>query len=182
MGLLRPQAKIHPFNLVCDEATAFIFFVHLFGLKSASKEVQQPLTHFKCLGKKNYVWKTFLRVLLSNVTDAWLVWMPGVLSHSHTHTHHQPSLALHCCPSFSLREVSCVMNFVQIPDNAPHVTELVKSVALNPVHRKSISVGIGPSCRWKIIHTLGFSKWGRKAPCFFLLSNCVGVFALSVLR
>lgn len=39
----------------------------------------------------------------------------------------------------SFIQISCIMNFVQIPDKVPHVTKPVKSMQLNAVHLKSVS-------------------------------------------
>lgn len=142
----------------------------------------QHLTYFKCF-TKDVVWAKLCSHLPLYAFGAWLVW----ITCNKTYMWCQMLLLStfvppRCCPSFSFREVSYVMNFVPTPDNVPHVTELVKSVTLNPLHRKSISLCICLSCRWNMIHTLVLFKVGVESTFHFPLYNCICIFILSVVQ
>lgn len=85
------------------------------------------------------------------------------------------------CPRFSLIQISCIMNFVQIPDKAPHVTELVKVCAAPWATSKINFSLIWPLCRWNIIHALDFLS-GVEQNLTFIPYNCICIFVLYMVQ
>lgn len=85
------------------------------------------------------------------------------------------------CPRFPFIQISCIMNFVQIPDKVPYVTKLVK-VCAAPCGTSKINFShIWPLCRWNIIHALDFLS-GVKQNLTFIPYNCICIFVLYMVQ
>lgn len=85
------------------------------------------------------------------------------------------------CPRFSFIQISCIMNFVQIPDKVPYVTKLVK-VCAAPCGTSKINFShIWPLCRWNIIHALDFLS-GVEQNLTFIPYNCICIFVLYMVQ
>lgn len=86
-----------------------------------------------------------------------------------------------CCPRFIFIWISCIMNFVQIPDKVSHVTKLVK-ICASPCGTSKINFShIWPLCRWNIIHALDFLS-GVEQNLTFIPYNCICIFVLYMVQ
>lgn len=109
--------------------------------------------------------------------------MPGVCDSFwllSTKVSHNITPILHCS-RFSFIQISCIMNFVQIPDKVPSVTRLVQVCAV-PCGTSKINFSrVWPLCRWSITHALDFLS-GVEQNLTFIPYNCICIFVLYMVQ